>query len=352
MLKQRRRLFSPLRSAPPQEGLSIDRPGPTLGHFILAEDSRAETIPQEVFDKLDKTIERVEAVVTVGAVTNPEQAQSILQKIEQILISMNFVCTIPDYLVSTFAQGLLTRPLDPIVINNNENDLRRNHINAHIDELFSHIDCDLGSLLYLSLGEKLGIPICMVEIPDHNFVRWRLSDSLHLNWDTNYGFNKFTDNEYALTGRITSEQIVNGIYLADLSTENCKGYFAFVRGLTFQQNDLVSDALNEYRNAIRLYPKSPSARNNAAWLYVSSRTAQASITGAEAITMAEEARLLVKNDANILDTLACAYAESGNFAKAIEIETEAYAMTPNPQYLKMIEEFRAGRTWLELQSIS
>lgn len=348
MLIQRRRLFSPLKGTPAKEGIRKDGPTPTLGHLVLTEDSRAETIQPSIFDRLDDIISHVETAVTVGTVTTVNQARAVLQQIEQVIIAMNFACTIPDYLVSSFAQGLLPRALDPAVINNNENDLRRAHIAAHSGALFSHVDCDLSSLLYVSIGEKLGISLCMVEIPNHIFVRWRLDPSLHLNWDTNYGFDKFTDNQYALTGHVTSEQVVNGIYLADLSANNSRGYFSFVRGITFQGNNMFSEALTEYRNATQLYPKSPSARNNAAWLYVSNRPAQAFITGAEAIAMGEEARRLVKNDSNILDTLACAYAQSGDFTKAIEIETEAYRMTPNPEYKRMIEAFGRGETWLDV----
>jgi len=349
MLIQRQRLYSPLKGSPAKELIRKDGLTPTIGHMVLTEDSRAETIQQSVFDRLNDVISNVESSVTVGTtVTTIDQARAILQQIEQVIIAMNFVCTIPDFLVSTFAQGLLPRALDPVVINNSENDLRRVQISAHSGEMFSHVDCDLSSLLYVSIGEKLDIPLCMVEIPNHNFVRWRLSDSLHLNWDTNYGFDKFSDSQYALTGHITSEQIVNGIYLADLSTNNSKGYFSFVRGLTFQSNNMLSEALNEYRNATQLYPKSPSARNNAAWLYVSSRPAQAFITGTEAIAMGEKARQLVMNDSNILDTLACAYAEYGDFTKAIEIETAAYNMTPNPEYQRMITAFGMGQTWLDV----
>ena len=42
-------------------------------------------------------------------------------------------------------------------------------------------DCDTGSFIYLSVFETLGYPVTLVETPNHFFVRWRLSDTQHIN---------------------------------------------------------------------------------------------------------------------------------------------------------------------------
>jgi tetratricopeptide (TPR) repeat protein len=125
------------------------------------------------------------------------------------------------------------------------------------------------------------------------------------------------------------------------------GYFCFVRGLTFQRQNRFLEAITEYRAAISQYPKSPSARNNIAWQFVSHRTVQAIVPKDEALELAIAACELHRSDNN-LDTLSCVYAEHGNFAAAIAAEEEAYGLSPNPDYLRMIAAFRAGKTWLDV----
>jgi hypothetical protein len=46
-----------------------------------------------------------------------------------------------------------------------------------------YVDCDMGSQLFVALGEMLGWDIRLAEIPKHNFVRWHLSQSEAVNWD-------------------------------------------------------------------------------------------------------------------------------------------------------------------------
>jgi len=314
MLQLQQRLLSPLtpqRLQPGRPKRPYEERAATIGHRILNEDRRAEDIPDAIFDRLDLVISRVKAEVTVGTVTTVEEARDVLRRVEDVVTAQNFVCSIPYFLVTTFAVGLTTRGLDGRLTSAPENALRRSHLLAHPDEQFSHVDCDLSSLLYLCIGEALNLPLCMVEVPEHNFVRWRLSPTVHLNWDTNFGFDKYTDVGYATRYGVSADQIVNGVYLADMTSENVDGYFAFLRGLTFQGAGLIPDAISEYRSAVLRYGKSPSARNNIAWQYVSSRDAQAIVTPDEALGMATVACNLVRSD-SYLDTLACVYAQNGD----------------------------------------
>lgn len=321
----------------------------SIGQRILQEDDRAEPVPDVVFQRLDFVIEKVINNVTAGTVNTIDEAREILQSIERVVTSMNFVCSIPYYLVHSFSEGLFPRALDSKLVYAPENDLRRSHILSNEDEDFSHVDCDLGSLLYLCIGEALGIPLCMVEVPQHNFVRWRLNESLHLNWDTNYGFNKFTDSGYASRYGVDPKHIINATYLADLSVANVEGYFSFVRGITFQRAKEYANAIEEYRSAVRNYPQSPSSRNNIAWLFVSVRDTQQLVTSDEALQLMLETCDIDRSH-NYLDTLACVYAERGDFTTAIQIEMEAYNLHPSPVYREMIEAFQGGKTWLDVHS--
>ena len=319
----------------------------SIGHEVLISDRRAENISDSVFQRLDTVISRVVTETTIDTINNIDEARTVLGSIEASIVKSNFLCSIPYYLVHSFSQGLQPQPLDQRVVCAAENELRRPHILAHESELFSHTDCDLGSLLYLSIAEVLTIPLQMVEVPQHNFVRCRLDDGTYLNWDTNYGFNKFTNDEYAARYNVTPGQVAQGTYLSDLSRENSLGYFCFVRGITFERSKQYADAVGEYQKAIALYPQSPSGRNNLAWLFVISRDVQRMFSGDEAIKLAKKACELHRSD-NQLDTLACVLAECGHFDEAVKVETEAYQLNPQPSYLEMISAFRERKTWLDV----
>ena len=179
------------------------------------------------------------------------------------------------------------------------------------------------------------------------FIRWRLADGSALNWETNHGYNRYTDEHYKTVHNFTLAQLEAGTYLADMSRENTLGYFSFIRGITHERAKQPTAAAREYEDALANYPQSPSPLNNLAWLYVTSRDAQQVITGADALRHATKACTFDRT-ANVLDTLACVMAECGDFAGAIVIETEAYALNPAPGFQEMIQAFRDGKTWLDL----
>lgn len=323
----------------------------TTGHKVLLEDRRAETIPDAIFDRLDWVIAHVRDAIPNGDNQDPAVALEKLRAIEHTLTQRNFICSIPYFLVATFAEGLQRRPLStPALMLADENQLRRHFVERHLHEDFSHVDCDLSSLLYLSIAESVGLPLCMVEVPHHNFVRWMFNDGSYLNWDTNYGYNRFTDKDYADKYGAVQEQVDKGIYLSNMSADNVMGYFCFCRGLTFERAGNPSAAIGEYMLSVEKYPQSPISRNNLAWKYVTSRDAQALIAGDKALRFAREAVALFRTD-SYLDTLACVLAESGEFEEAILIETEAYRINPNPEYETMIKAFAQRQTWLDLHGV-
>ena len=321
--------------------------GLTVAHRILTLDREAEDVSDAIFKRLDMTLEAVRATVRPGQPSTQAEALETLGRIEATITSLNFVCSIPAFLVGSFTEGLTTRPLDPRVIYAPENTLRRPHVLAHQTDDFSHLDCDLGSLLYLAIGETLDLPLRMAEVPGHNFIRVVLRNDSQMNWDTNYGFSKYTDTDYADRHGVTPDLIVNGTYLRSFSPENVDGYFHFVRGLTFQAKSDLARAIAEYKSAILHFPQSPASRNNIAWLYASRRAAQNIVDRDEALQLSTRA-VEIHRTGNALDTLACVCAEQGDFESATRYETEAYNMTYNPSYRRMVEAFKSRQTYLDV----
>ena len=100
----------------------------------------------------------------------------------------------------------------------------------------------------------------------------------------------------------------------------------------------VADAISEYRKAINLAPSSQRSRLALAWL-LSTTSDVAHRNGAEAIRLAES---VLKDaggrDAAVLEVLAAACAEAGQFDKAVNTMESAIAAIPaNADMLTLVD---------------
>lgn len=112
-----------------------------------------------------------------------------------------------------------------------------------------------------------------------------------------------------------------------------------------EQKGELDKAIRDYQKAIEVFPANTRALNTLAWIYVSKPEHR---NPKEALKLALRAVALDRT-APYLDTLACAYAENGDFQKAVETEREALKLKADPDYRKMIAAFREKMTYLEYQ---
>lgn len=119
---------------------------------------------------------------------------------------------------------------------------------------------------------------------------------------------------------------------------------------------LIYTFLNRYDAAIEVYnkvleqnSKSGGTYNNLAWIYATAKDEKYR-DGEKAISLALKALESGRNGA-WLDTLAAAYAESGKFEKAYEIEEEAYRVSKpkNKRFLKRMELYKQGLSEFRIQ---
>lgn len=109
----------------------------------------------------------------------------------------------------------------------------------------------------------------------------------------------------------------------------------------YQAEGRESDALAHWRRAHAMDPSSVSAILGAAWLLATSPDASLR-NGAEALSLAESAnRLESADNAEVLDTLAAAYAEAGQFDRAIASATRAQALATQAGNAKMAGAIRS-----------
>ena len=102
-------------------------------------------------------------------------------------------------------------------------------------------------------------------------------------------------------------------------------------------------AAADYSEAMRLNPQHAGVHNSAAWVLATAPTASVR-NGARAIEVARKAAELTSwKDGNILDTLAAAYAEAGNFPEAVSWQEKAIQF---PDFMK--DQGDGARARLEL----
>ncbi|KPJ65298.1 hypothetical protein AMJ44_10555 [candidate division WOR-1 bacterium DG_54_3] len=99
-------------------------------------------------------------------------------------------------------------------------------------------------------------------------------------------------------------------------------------GLIYDRKGVLDEAILKFKKAIAINPDYAEAYNNLAWIYATSSNAIIR-NGDEAVALAIKAcELTGFRKAEVLDTLAAAYAEKGIFEKAVEYQQRAIELAP------------------------
>jgi Flp pilus assembly protein TadD len=109
-----------------------------------------------------------------------------------------------------------------------------------------------------------------------------------------------------------------------------------------------SEALSDFQSAIKFSKTDPVCRAGAAWLYATSADSQIR-NGASAVALSTEAaKLSAWKDDTVLDVLAAAYAEAGDFRSAQKWEEKAILLgSPQdvPYYQHRLLNYQAVKPW-------
>ncbi|MHC4360790.1 MAG: tetratricopeptide repeat protein [Planctomycetota bacterium] len=196
------------------------------------------------------------------------------------------------------------------------------------DDLFLHsvLDKKRGyclslSILYLAVGERLGLPLYGVVVPGHFFVRYD---------DGNRQFNIETTSKGALTNdehyiekfKVPQNQADN-IYMANLSKLQTLGCFFNNLGSVYIDTGNTESALLALERAIEINPTLSETRVNLGNVYLENGLLD------EAIYEYDLALAINPADAKTYNNLANAYTRKEWFSKAIPEYNEALELDPN-----------------------
>jgi tetratricopeptide (TPR) repeat protein len=128
----------------------------------------------------------------------------------------------------------------------------------------------------------------------------------------------------------------------------------FNLGWAYMEGKMPEKAVASYKEGLRLTPDSAGCLNALAWIRATCSN-QGIRNGAEAVRLATRAcEISKRHDATILDTLACALAETGQFAQAIKIAGETLAVANSAHDVKTaelarqrMELFKKGKPYRE-----
>jgi tetratricopeptide (TPR) repeat protein len=126
-------------------------------------------------------------------------------------------------------------------------------------------------------------------------------------------------------------------------------YRAYVgMGNALHRKGKFEEAIANYNKALEIEPKSAVVKSNLAWMLATAPEASLR-NGPRALELAEQAVLSHEYEPLFLRTLAAAYAESGNFPKAIETAQRASQLATTQKMTGMIKALRNELALYELE---
>jgi len=284
-----------------------------------------------MYANLDTLIDEAVASLQVYPANLPPDkavafAEDALKKIDCILVRHGFVY--PGHgLVQLLSDGL-----GPTIYNDTSalaelQDQRHNirrtaFIKARGAGPFYVVDCDTASFIYLAIAEILNYPLHLVDIPMHDFVRWEIEGGKSINYETMDG--AVTDDAYYRKyWGIPNKFVGVGGVLNSMTKEEAFAYHDAAVAVAWSWRGNYSRMTEYYLRSISRDPSRAFAANNLAWYYAAVPKPELR-DGEKALQYAEQA-VNVFPDGDDLDTLACAYAQLGDFESARMVEAKAMA---------------------------
>lgn len=278
------------------------------------------------YKKLDELIDvskiRLGNFTKVQTSSDIDDVTHILKTIDSLLIEQFFIICVR---VHRFSDALTPKKMDKFECVKSYHEYGASFYNNYPDSKYYGIDCDLGSLLYLSIGEVLNLPLRFVEVPEHNFIRWEFTDKTYVNWDTNKG-RVISDDDYrngiGCLSFTRKEEKLNH-YLENMNQNEIKGYYLSLIAMLLSDQNRYLESQKLYLQAIEFRPYDALSCNNLSWMYLTEPFFNSDTYYQKAYELSLKVDSLLPKNITYKDTYSCACAGIGDFEKAIQIEKEA-----------------------------
>ena len=177
------------------------------------------------------------------------------------------------------------------------------------------------SVLYLSIGERLGLPLYGVVVPGHFFVRYD-DGRVRFNIETTSNGGNASDEHYIKKFKVPR---LNGrnIYLKNLTKIQTLGCFFNNLGNSYSDVGDMEAALRAFELAVEINPTLSESRANLANIYLKNGQI------AQAINEYNAASDINPNDAKTHNNLGNAYAQRGSLGYAVSEYSQSIRLDPN-----------------------
>ncbi|HEX8225011.1 MAG TPA: hypothetical protein VF605_14425 [Allosphingosinicella sp.] len=308
-------LLTPMAPATGAAPVPLER---TLAYRMLQRERAVREIPASAEPLLRKVLS--DAIAALGPdpapPATPDEFRAFAEKVSTVLAAHNFVqpgspADWPDTLGEAFAP---LRRDDPRVASALKADrpARLRHVKSEGPVYL--VDCDIGSMLIISVAQRIGFDVAMVEVPGHNFIRWKSPSGAAASWDWTYWR---TPDEAGRASRLQSSLVTRDVFLASQTLEESEAYFKSV--LAGQIDDQAASLILR-REAASAFPNNRVVAYGVARTFALSPAASPAerreALGYSLLALSMEGNGNPRNVADRMMAVACAYAANGEPALA------------------------------------
>ncbi len=194
------------------------------------------------------------------------------------------------------------------------------------EDLFLHVVLDQKrgyclslSVLYLAIGERLGMPLYGVVVPGHFFVRYD-DGTVRYNIETTAQGGIADDDHYIQTFDPPAD---HKLYMKNLNKRQTLGCFFNNLGNSYSSVGQADQAFLELSRAVQINPSLAEARTNLGNIYLRKGQPQ------QAIREYQEALRILPNDSKTLSNLGNAYMHQNQFQQAQVYYLKALDLDPD-----------------------
>lgn len=285
---------------------------------------------------VEKAVDRIKKSYSLAEIQNANAnvAIRILGMIDSTFTEFDFMFYTNDKDVHYDFLTLAFRDtFDGKMIDRN-NEYRISYWKNKKDQKHRLIDCDQYCRIYAGIAEMANLPLTVVHIPTHYYVRWHFSPSKYLSWNPNDG------KAYPIESEIESfyrwENLLKAhpkqLLPPDLDFQaTFYNYLAVRADLYFLNTSFkdISKAKRDYETLLKMGRNNEIVFINYVWLHIMYPQFDKSLDLKKLHSYIDSA-FTFENNLNFYDARACLYAIKGDFLKAIKVEKEGLKVTYDP----------------------